>query len=804
MGDMTLTMPITSPALIEYKGDYFVKTGSSATQLSQSVRAKLAGKSTEYLIPSHATPLGGTASLSIGTSIVYGNGVYVKSSYYGALMRSTDGVNWTPVEVQTHNQSMGFGVNTTGNVIFANGVFATAMSHANQQIAIFTSTDGATWTQTNLSHYMLNGNSEPNGSLASVINMSHDGTAFFAGVRVYSNASAVYYDVLFRSVDAQVWSVVLSNYSYTAQNHGGLQVLKTGASTWVAFTGTFGAGNPNNNPYYYTSTNGTTWAIANAGGNWACAPSSLKVLNGLVISAIGLASSAQAIYTSSNGGSTFTARATPAAVQVYDVAYGAGLYVVVGASGVILTSPDGTAWTSRTSGVATNFSVVEYDSIAGRFIAIHQSGIRVSTDGITWAAATLPYTVGRAYTGSWSSKVLQYLNGAWWAVMDNEVLLKSTDGGLNWTIAVGFGTPVNNGLCHTNTSRAPQGLMSANGMVFAFSSNVPGFMVGNTATNSWSYKNPSGANTTYYAAAYGAGLYVVVGAGGAIYTSADLNTWTQRTSGTATLLTYVVSSGNEFIAGGASYAARSTDGITWSNTGVSGALCTYSAGKFYILQNSSTLLISSTGASGTWSSNAFVTQSFMRPFKYGVMLFGGNSNSAWISQGGAPINVLPAGNTYNDMVFTNETLYALVGNQAYTLSYPFVSGANNFAYSQTNMPYATQGMEHQGYSGGFNGLFKINNDAVTMGGQNTLTLFMHNYTKWVYLGIPTATYSNAITYTVVDSTYHLWGASSANFSWCPKMSVSSLAYAVFPANQNTSGVLPSPNYGQLINYRKVT
>jgi len=71
-----------------------------------------------------------------------------------------------------------------------------------------------------------------------------------------------------------------------------------------------------------------------------------------------------------------------------------------------------------------------------------------------------------------------------------------------------------------------------------------------------------------YAASYGAGLYLVAGGStGTVYTSPDLTTWTNRTSGIGARDIFAISEyiGGYFVLGGASnYFAYSTDGITWT------------------------------------------------------------------------------------------------------------------------------------------------------------------------------------------------------------------------------------------------
>ena len=66
-----------------------------------------------------------------------------------------------------------------------------------------------------------------------------------------------------------------------------------------------------------------------------------------------------------------------------------GLFVVVGATGKILTSPDGITWTSQTGGVSVTLQGVTYSEPLGLFVAVGAVGtILTSLDGITWTSQT--------------------------------------------------------------------------------------------------------------------------------------------------------------------------------------------------------------------------------------------------------------------------------------------------------------------------------------------------------------------------------------------------------------------------------
>ena len=65
------------------------------------------------------------------------------------------------------------------------------------------------------------------------------------------------------------------------------------------------------------------------------------------------------ILTSSDG-STWTSRTSGITNRNWGVTYGNSTFVAVGVSGTILTSSDATTWTSRTSGTSLKFRRVFY------------------------------------------------------------------------------------------------------------------------------------------------------------------------------------------------------------------------------------------------------------------------------------------------------------------------------------------------------------------------------------------------------------------------------------------------------------
>jgi hypothetical protein len=102
---------------------------------------------------------------------------------------------------------------------------------------------------------------------------------------------------------------------------------------------------------------------------------------------------------------------------------GTNLYVLTGAKGTVLTSPDGLTWTTRASPTTKLLSSVT--AWPGGLVATGDKGaIITSPDGITWTLRT-------SGTANWLYRV-RYLNGYLIAVGQNGVVLVSTNG-INWT-----------------------------------------------------------------------------------------------------------------------------------------------------------------------------------------------------------------------------------------------------------------------------------------------------------------------------------------------------------------------------------
>ena len=250
-------------------------------------------------------------------------------------------------------------------------------------------------------------------------------------------------------------ALTFGNNLFIAGGASGTMTTSTDGITWTSRTSAFGSNAINALAYgknlyvaggatgtLATSTDGITWTTRTSGFG-------TSAINGI---AFGLGQFAAAGASIDNG------------------SYSSGLYVAVGATGTLATSPDGITWTTRTSGFGSPYaingvafgyskSIVEasgYNSHAAQpiFVAVGAGGIiTTSFDGITWTARTsgvstaissVTFANGIFLATTTSSGYLFSVDGIYWntgtASIGSVNLLASTYNNGRWAVAGPGGT----------------------------------------------------------------------------------------------------------------------------------------------------------------------------------------------------------------------------------------------------------------------------------------------------------------------------------------------------------------------------
>lgn len=231
--------------------------------------------------------------------------------------------------------------------------------------------------------------------------------------------------------------------------------------------------------------------------------------------------------------------------------------VFVGGAGLIASSPDGKAWTRRSSGTTATLYGVAYG--AGRFVAVGVQGtILSSADGVVWAAERHPYT----------GVLAPDINGVTFA------------GGRFVAASRSFGSGGDDNIITSTDGRAwtrrtvdragfqMQFIAYANGQYLAGGGGI--LMISSDAV---SWRTVWTGQNWLYAAAHSGSRWVVSGTDGQLLTSTDGVTWTPGATGQRQTLYALGYRGGRFlgvgsnaftITGNNASVFASTDGLAWT------------------------------------------------------------------------------------------------------------------------------------------------------------------------------------------------------------------------------------------------
>lgn len=195
--------------------------------------------------------------------------------------------------------------------------------------------------------------------------------------------------IIWSSPDGLTWpnatiSKTSKNYSYYGSAYGEDRFVIVGNNQ-----ATF----PSNIEY---STDGISWTPS----DYSTQTETLKAVvygNSLFVT-VGESGS---IVTSPNG-QNWTSQTSGTTDMLNSVAYGKNTYVAGGVGGIVLTSTNGTTWVPRSSGVTKEIESLTFDYGRGRFIATlkESNTLLVSSDGVSWEKINANIPNGRILSNS--------------------------------------------------------------------------------------------------------------------------------------------------------------------------------------------------------------------------------------------------------------------------------------------------------------------------------------------------------------------------------------------------------------------
>jgi len=334
--------------------------------------------------------------------VSYGAGRFVAVGEQGEIATSVDGTSWSAVDSGTNV----FLIRT----IYAVGRFLAIGTDG----SVIASNDGLSWQPTaQLGGYVLGIASDGAqfvavGSLPARIFTSTDattwttrvlspltqaqGVAFGGGTfiavgesgSIETSIDGAHWTVQNSGSSARLWGATYGNGTFVAAGIGGTILSSSDAQHWQAVSSTgvdYYAGAYGNGRFVLVGLGGT--ATSDDGSNWS-GNYAFDLFHGVAYGLGKFVAVGGTIQTSTDG-SNWASSVFPNDIGLRDVAFGRGQFVAVGDVGRILLSPDGDTWTLVPRPTGANLYSVVFDG--GLFVAVGDSGtVLLSEDGSTWFA----------------------------------------------------------------------------------------------------------------------------------------------------------------------------------------------------------------------------------------------------------------------------------------------------------------------------------------------------------------------------------------------------------------------------------
>lgn len=502
------------------------------------------------------------------TAVCFGNGLFISVGEKGKISTSADGITWNAA-------NSGVAGNLT-RVVYANGLFIAV----GEDGALLTSANGQDWNIRNSTTTQdLYGVTYGNGTF--VIVGDH---------MVLTSVTGSTWVAIGTIPNEIMLDVAYGNGKFTVTCFSGAVLTAANATSWTSQTsgtsqflyaivfqnGVFAA--VGNLGTIITSPDGTTWTSQTSGT--PALLSGISYAGGLFV-----VTGAGGTLLTSPDAANWTARASGTTQFLYGSAFGNGGFVTVGSSGTTVTSANGTNWVSRQTGFPIPGNVVYDLDYYGQFTALSNQGNLYSLDGLNW-------TLVSTFANQFVSSIIHNTSGNLIGITSGGNVLSSSttswqtsnniSGQALYDIAYGNGRYVitsNFGILYYSTTGAswtsttiPGGLLPTLSTVEYLNGNF--VALGTYPSTSVVFSSADGITwiqkgilpSALHSVTFGNGQYAAVGDNGVVYTSADLQTWQSRTSGTTQTLRAVCYAYGFFVAvGDSGTLLTSSDGILWQS-----------------------------------------------------------------------------------------------------------------------------------------------------------------------------------------------------------------------------------------------
>lgn len=445
-----------------------------------------------------------------------GTNQYVAVGNAGVIYTSPDAETWT---AQTSGTAIAqLAVHHFGGRYVSGGVAGTSRYSDN----------GTTWTATT------------GLDVPTITDIHHNGTNLWVAVGnaggvgvIYTSPDGITYTQRTNPATAVLGGVHFADGLWVAVGAVGTVVTSPDGITWTDRTATTAAGNQSFGEVNFF--NGKFYAVGNAVALYEITAASLVA------------------------GGAFVTRSTGIATTFNGIATNGTRLLVCGANGAIVTTEDALTITSRTGNAATlNGAAFGNGTYVVVGNAINGSDLIATVNPTTFEYQR------RATLSAGNATNVRFLNGAFYTThvalggANSPSVRRSIDG-------VTF-APVTG-----NTNRSTIDIMFGNGAFFAVGDGNGACF---TSTDGLSFTGPVSAGVnllgSFIGGAFGNGVFVIVGSGGLIATSATgaANSFVQRTSGVTSALRTVMYSTRDqrwYAAGDNGVILYSLDAITWEN-----------------------------------------------------------------------------------------------------------------------------------------------------------------------------------------------------------------------------------------------